>query len=738
MLASLSSGGRSPHAGQLEKGSGSACKSSAEIGGGPRALPSLSPAPDAAAPALPGALPSPVSSPLTSSTGAASGGTESSPSAPATAPGASSAVGTPESAPPTARGSIAPQGAPARAGAEPRASEPRPASEQQPATSSELLVAGTPCDVGAETAGVRLEREGALAAAFAQKADSEPRAVRAAPVDPKGAPDQGSAPADDEADIGVGSYDLREDSDEVELMHYLAEGGRKPRMLFIFINPTSGGNKAAAFTESGVCRLTMTTPFSCNIYIFDIREGTPGNKPGFRLLKAATELAAMSAQPSPQRSMEELRNKSNAASSAAPSIESASSPPPPPFLSMRATARDRASDDLVAQGDAHENETKNEGETGDAGGGDEAAAAGATAPGEPRGGETSGAEDFPEEDVIRVLVAGGDGTVMWCAAEAEAHHIDPMKIAFGVIPYGTGNDFANAFGWKQRRGLRPFDAAMKTMRALLAEWDQARVVQHDLWSVKVALKGNGEFTKINSETRKKQVIHDELGRRMESMAFVMSNYFSMGVESRIGRGFDRHRTQSQFLNKVTYGIEGVKKAWFKRTLAIDRIIDALIDRPGEPDEQVVFRTRDSSMTKGPILKKSVSLVALNIPSFSAGNDIWGTSQNVGILAKSPTLKREVRKIVQEKQKTGDRELEFLSFPSITSLGIEFACHGQARRVNQGKGPWKFIFKELPTKAKVYFQVDGEFFQMTHPDYVTIEHNRTVRVLAAPPDKRSRV
>ena len=40
------------------------------------------------------------------------------------------------------------------------------------------------------------------------------------------------------------------------------------------------------------------------------------------------------------------------------------------------------------------------------------------------------------------------------------------------------------------------------------------------------------------------------GRPVEELLFTMSNYFSMGIESRIGRGFDRHRTKSQTLNKM--------------------------------------------------------------------------------------------------------------------------------------------------------------------------------------------
>ncbi|KEP64778.1 UNVERIFIED_CONTAM: diacylglycerol kinase accessory domain (presumed) domain-containing protein [Hammondia hammondi] len=485
---------------------------------------------------------------------------------------------------------------------------------------------------------------------------------------------------------------------ELELMRYLKEGGKRAKVLFIFINPTSGGNKAAAFTESGVCRLTMTTPFPCNIYIFDIREGISGNKPGFRLLRAATEVA--------------FSRESSLAAGASQASGFSASLHAEAGAGSKAEAGEIDPDGVPTSGE--DKRKRGEGERG--------------------GREREEKGEIQDDNVIRVLVAGGDGTVMWCAAEADAHRIDPMKIAFGVIPYGTGNDFANAFGWKEWRGLRPFDGAMKTMRRLLSRWSQARVVHHDLWSVNVVLKDDGEFTKINSETRKKQVLQDSTGRRVQKMTFVMSNYFSMGVESRIGRGFDRHRRQSQLLNKMTYGIEGVKKAWFKRTLTIDNVVDGLLESPGKPEERVIFRTKDSTLPDGPILKKSVSLIALNIPSFSAGNDIWATSHSIGILAKSTSLNRELRTIVQEKQLTGDRELEFLSFPSVTSMGVEFACHGRARRINQGRGPWKILFKDLSAHAKVYFQVDGEFFQMARPDFVTIEHNRTVQVLAAPCDK----
>lgn len=55
----------------------------------------------------------------------------------------------------------------------------------------------------------------------------------------------------------------------------------------------------------------------------------------------------------------------------------------------------------------------------------------------------------------------------------------------------------------------------------------------------------------------------------------------------------------------TYGLEGVKAAWFKRTLPMDKVIDSLISNPGEPEEKIIFRTANSIQTQGPVLRSKL-------------------------------------------------------------------------------------------------------------------------------------
>lgn len=44
-------------------------------------------------------------------------------------------------------------------------------------------------------------------------------------------------------------------------------------------------------------------------------------------------------------------------------------------------------------------------------------------------------------------MGGGDGTVQWVISQAISYKVDFQKVNFGVLPIGTGNDFAKSVGW---------------------------------------------------------------------------------------------------------------------------------------------------------------------------------------------------------------------------------------------------------------------------------------------------
>lgn len=210
-----------------------------------------------------------------------------------------------------------------------------------------------------------------------------------------------------------------------------------------------------------------------------------------------------------------------------------------------------------------------------------------------------GSQEMPPvtgSDLVRVMVAGGDGTMMWCFSELEKHGIDESSVAVGSLPYGTGNDFARAMGSRCDTSVQG-ESPIQLITRLASHWMSYRVENFDLWKVSIDARPDGCFKKIDGKTRTKKALMDDQGGLLRHMDNTMANYFSIGIESRIGIGFDRNRTKSAVLNKAVrntrtalprstrllpkhvfpsqaYALEGLKKGLFHRT----RFLNTLIDR----------------------------------------------------------------------------------------------------------------------------------------------------------------
>ncbi|CEL94293.1 unnamed protein product [Vitrella brassicaformis CCMP3155] len=355
-------------------------------------------------------------------------------------------------------------------------------------------------------------------------------------------------------------------------------------------------------------------------------------------------------------------------------------------------------------------------------------------------------DGVPADQIVRVVVAGGDGTVMWCLSELEEHGIDVMRVAIGVVPYGTGNDFARALAWSRISNCALFDASFALFKALVHTWIESRVVPYDIWEVEVSVQDDGCFKKIDSKTRQKKTLtqRDDASRPVVSQKFPMANYFSTGIESRIGLGFDRHRARSPFANKVVYFTEGLKKA-FKKTPRITDVISNLSEVSGESgpsQESPLARSEPASTSSersvfslstssgGPkLVGKPASLIAINIPSFAGGLDIWRSSKGRPGLRQAAFNQDE---ILKSPQAVGDGKIEWMTFDSSVAIGAEKVISGHGRRVYQGSGPFKLTFKDrLPGgEGRFYMQVDGEFFQLCKPKEALLRHHKTIQVLMA--------
>ena len=395
--------------------------------------------------------------------------------------------------------------------------------------------------------------------------------------------------------------------------------------MFFLVNPISGGNAAAIFTEIGLKHLSFSEEdLQSEIYIYDIRDGKHADKPAFHHI------------------------------------------------------RERVKSTQVKEG---------------------------TTP-------------------VRIIVAGGDGTVMWAISEAQAHGVNIDKVAFGVVPYGTGNDFARSLGWG---GTNPskaiLNSGMKRFKAMIREFLTAEVTDFDIWKVDVKVREDGGQIKQVKQGAK-EVMVDSNGAAKKDVSKLMCNYFSIGIESRIGLGFDKNRTTSTFLNKMRYGIEGVKKM-FTSTPRIGDLIESCTI--GDKDHRVLFSTNKNSSAEPsvPHLRGNpVSLIFLNINSFAGGCDLWALAHKSGLVSGDTSGLMH--------QSVGDRKLEVLTYDHLLGLSLEQSkskiMGGNGRGVAQDGGPFVLQFKENLGSRRTYLQIDGEFFTLDKSEKVTITHNMVVKVL----------
>ncbi|CAG4979882.1 unnamed protein product [Colias eurytheme] len=186
----------------------------------------------------------------------------------------------------------------------------------------------------------------------------------------------------------------------------------------------------------------------------------------------------------------------------------------------------------------------------------------------------------------RVLVAGGDGTVAWVL---NALHAAPhIKALVGILPMGTGNDLSRALGWG------PTCASVLDAHSIIDNMVRAVEQPLDRWKVTI--------------TPKKR----RLGRLRGERVLYAYNYASIGVDAQVALDFHRARSQflyryaSRTLNYMAYALLGVGRA-------LDTGGCGGLER----------RVRVWAAPGPPLALPPVqALVALNIPSWGAGVDLW--------------------------------------------------------------------------------------------------------------------
>lgn len=314
---------------------------------------------------------------------------------------------------------------------------------------------------------------------------------------------------------------------------------------------------------------------------------------------------------------------------------------------------------------------------------------------------------------VRVLVAGGDGSLIWLLQDLVLEGVPLDRVAVSPLPFGTGNDLAATLGWG-RKPSTPLLGA--NLELAVQDWVRAEPEAFDVWEVDLQLREGGYFTQVVRELKsfRKTVLQDE-GLVKTRLTRLMSNYFSLGVDARIGLGFDKARTRSQVRNKMVYAWEGFKKLCCLPVTDLKDFLYSFEDL--DPAAPKLIYDAESL----PLPDTFVTIIAQNVTTYAASDhQLWANAySNVGQLDP-------------QHQRSNDGLLEFLTFPAGFGIALEQVpmMRGNARRLHQGRGPFY-----LRTGGRtVYLNIDGEYYAAQGLESVSLRlwpQSHQVRVLRKP-------
>ncbi|KAL9151036.1 hypothetical protein ABFS82_11G027200 [Erythranthe guttata] len=231
---------------------------------------------------------------------------------------------------------------------------------------------------------------------------------------------------------------------------------------------------------------------------------------------------------------------------------------------------------------------------------------------------------------LRVVVAGGDGTVGWvlgCLGELNRQDRLPVPPT-GIIPLGTGNDLSRSFGWG---GSFPFNWKSAIKRTL-DKVARGPTTLLDSWHLLISTPA-GEELEIPYSLKETEAVpldeelevEGELPEKVSCYQGVFYNYFSIGMDAQVAYGFHSLRNEKPYLaqgpisNKLIYSGYSCKQGWFFTPCSSD---------PGLRSLKNILRiyakkVNSSEWEQVPVPSSVRSIVALNLPSYGSGRNPWG-------------------------------------------------------------------------------------------------------------------
>jgi diacylglycerol kinase (ATP) len=209
---------------------------------------------------------------------------------------------------------------------------------------------------------------------------------------------------------------------------------------------------------------------------------------------------------------------------------------------------------------------------------------------------------------VRIIVAGGDGTVTWVLGTIASLGLNPSP-PVAIMPLGTGNDLSINLGW----GKKFVESWVKTNHIYdtLLQYNDAHVQSIDYWNMTAMCPDSSFYNGLPHS-----VSIDE-----NSPAIVRSkfwNYFSVGLDAEAAYNFHSLRenhprlASSRMMNQAWYSVFTCGTGWFCGARPLERFVSVRVkDSPGSDWREV------------PMPSSIRALVLLNLQTYGGGRDIWG-------------------------------------------------------------------------------------------------------------------
>ncbi|GAB2267465.1 Diacylglycerol kinase 7 [Dionaea muscipula] len=299
---------------------------------------------------------------------------------------------------------------------------------------------------------------------------------------------------------------------------------------------------------------------------------------------------------------------------------------------------------------------------------------------------------------MRVVVAGGDGTVGWVLGslgELKKQGREPVP-PVAIIPLGTGNDLSRSFGWG---GSFPF-AWKSAVKRSLHRASGGLISRLDSWQVSITMPAGGvvelpHSLKPTEECTLEQRLDTSglLPEKVSCFDGVFYNYFSIGMDAQVAYGFHHLRNEKPYLaqgpiaNKLIYSGYGCTQGWF---------FTPCVSNPGLRGLRNILRIHikrvDCAEWEQIRVPSNVrSIICLNLHNYASGRHPWGNPGPEYL---------EKRGFVEAHEDDGLLEIFGLkhgwhaSFVMVELINAKHIAQAAAVRLEVRGGDWKQSFMQM--------------------------------------------